>query len=115
MSALPILAIQCNSCSNWVSPFEVVRIGESVIKCWTCYEKHRQIIESWETPPRECALCHITFDDLAKQRPGEPVSMFLHEIDGTFGFVCRTCDKDYVLKRRDLYGNTRFGWQRGVK
>ena len=29
--------------------------------------------------------------------------------------TCATCDADYVQKRRDQFGDTPFGWERGLK
>jgi hypothetical protein len=103
------------TCSKFVHPQEVVRTGESVIRCWDCYNKSNQVLESFSDPPAECALCHISFEVLAARRPGQSVSMFPHWMDGTYGFLCPECDKAYVLKRRDLYGLTRFGWERKIQ
>lgn len=104
-----IIALRCFDCGNQVSPSEVVRIGESVIQCWNCYDKQRTIINSWAEPPTECALCHTKFEDLARQVPGQPVSMFAHWIDGTFGLLCAACDPIYVKKRLDQFRGTRYG------
>jgi hypothetical protein len=110
-----IIQLRCMTCSQFVAPADVVRIGESVIQCWNCYDKQRTIIESFQDPPKECVRCHASFEDLAAQVPGKPVSMFPHWIDGTFGFLCVACDQVYVQQRRDMYGDTRFGWDRKLK
>ncbi len=115
MTSVPIIRLQCFSCSRFLSPHEIIRIGESVIKCWDCYQKHAAILESWDEPPSECARCRVTFAKLAERTPGQPVSMFLHEIDGTLGLLCAPCDKAYVMKRPDLFAKTRFGWKRKVR
>jgi hypothetical protein len=112
--ALPIITVQCMSCSRFVYPGDIMHIGESVTQCWDCYQRIATIVESFAEPPGECALCNTKFEDLAARDPGKPVSMFPHEIEGTIGFLCRPCERAYVLKRRDLYGKTRFGQQRGL-
>ena len=104
-----IIALTCLDCGKACSPSEVVRIGESANQCWNCYDAQRKIVESWEEPPKECAVCHTAFADLAARVPGQPVSMFLHVIDGTVGLLCSICDPVYVAKRRDQFKNTRFG------
>lgn len=113
-SAVPIIRLQCFDCSKFVHPKEVVRIGESVIRCWGCYNKLNTILETWQSPPMECALCRTPYEKLAEREPGSQVTMFMHLIDGTLGFLCKPCDKDYVLKRADLYRKTRFGQERKI-
>lgn len=110
MSDAPIIiAVRCFDCGAQVTPSEVVRVGESVIQCWKCYERERTVINSWADPPKECALCHAQFDELARQCPGQPVSMFLHLMDGAYGLLCSTCDPIYVRKRVDQFRGTRYG------
>lgn len=104
-----IIRLRCFDCSKYINPSEVVRLGESVVQCWDCYDKQKKIIESWAEPPKECIVCHTSFEDLARQVPGQPVSMFPHWIDGTFGLLCATCDPIYVRKRRDQFRDTRYG------
>jgi hypothetical protein len=104
-----IIRLRCFDCSKWCNPGEVVHVGESVIQCWDCYDKQRKIVESWDEPPSECAVCHTKFEELARQVPGQPVSMFVHWIDGTLGLLCSTCDQAYVRKRLDQFRGTRYG------
>lgn len=104
-----IIALYCLDCGKACSPSQVVRIGESVIQCWNCYDAQRKVIESWAEPPTECALCHTKFAELALQVPGRPVSMFPHWIDGTLGLLCVSCDQIYVLKQLGQFKGTRFG------
>ena len=110
-----IIGLACNACSRFFSGNELIRIGESVLLCQKCYRDQRQVVESWADPPKECALCRTSFEDLIAANPGKQVSMFPHWMDGTFGMLCKPCDERYVLKRRDLYGNTRHGWERKIK
>jgi hypothetical protein len=110
-----IIALRCMDCSKQVPPSQAVRIGESVVQCWNCYDKQKTIIESWAHPPRECALCRTSFEELSRRTPGRTVPMYPHWIDGTFGMLCAPCDKAYVLKRADQFRDTRFGWELGLK
>jgi len=103
-----VISRRCMDCSKQVSPAEIVRIGIAAIVCWNCYEKQKQILEGW-APPKECALCHTSFEELAAREPSQSVSMFPHWIDGTFGMLCAPCDKAYVLKRADQFRGTPFG------
>lgn len=104
-----IITLRCMDCGKACLPSEVVRIGESAIQCWDCYDKTRQVFESWADPPKECALCHVTFSELISKVPGQAVSMFPHWIDGTLGLLCSNCDRAYVQKRADQFRGTRFG------
>lgn len=113
--AVPILRVQCFQCSKFCHPKEVIRTGESVIRCWDCFNKHTVSIQSFAEPPTHCALCNTPFAKLIEANPSQPVSMFMHWIDGGYGLLCKPCDKDYVLKRADLYGNTRHGYERGIR
>lgn len=103
-----IIALRCMDCSRQVSPSEVVRIGVASIICWSCYEKQKQIIEGWQ-PPKECAICHTSFEDLCRREVSESVPMYPHWIDGTFGMLCARCDKAYVLKIANQFKGTPFG------
>jgi transcription elongation factor Elf1 len=108
-----IIALRCMDCSKQVSPSEVVRMGIASLICWDCYIKQREVLEGW-SPPKECALCQISFLELAKRELTETVKMYPHWIDGTFGMLCAPCDKIYVLKRRDQFAGTPFGKQRNL-
>lgn len=99
-------------CSKFVHPGEIVRIGESALRCWDCYNKLNQILETWDSPPMECALCNTPYERCTLTAKG---GMLMHLIDGKIGFLCAPCDKEYVLKRADLYGKTRFGYERKIR
>lgn len=107
-----IIGERCFDCSKFVSPADAMRIGESVVKCPNCFAAQRKAIDSWADPPQECARCHRSFEDLARDVPGKPVSMFCHWMDSTFAMLCRACDEIYVRQRLDMYRATRFGWNR---
>ena len=114
MSAVPIILVTCHYCSNARHPREIVNIGDAALMCWHCWETHTQKIDAFN-PPNECQECRRTFDEIAAATPGSKVSMFPHWKDGEYQILCRDCDEAYVQKRRDLYGDTPFGWDRKLK
>ncbi len=82
--------------------------------CWRCYlERHTPAVEGF-TPPAECAECKTNFADLRAKTSGPYVSMYLHWKDFTYQALCFWCDRKYVEKRKDLYGPTPFGKERGL-
>ena len=99
-------------CSKFVHPREVVHVGESVVRCWDCVQKLTKILDTRESPPMNCALCKTAYEQCTLGPSG---GMFMHLIDGALGFLCAPCDKEYVLKRADLYGRTRFGYDRKIR
>lgn len=115
MSAAPfILTIRCHYCSEHVHPKEVIRIGDDVIMCWSCYEKHKIQVEAFH-PPHECSECRRTFEQISAATLGDKVKMYPHWKDGMYQILCEVCDAVYVQKRKDLYGPTQFGWERKLK
>lgn len=110
-SSIPILTVRCHYCSAQVHPKEVIRIGDSALMCWACYEKHKIAVEAFH-PPHECAECQRTFEQIAAATPGSHVKMYPHWKDGMYQILCAACDEIYVQKRKDLYGPTQFGWER---
>lgn len=109
--ATPIIKLQCFDCSKFFHPRELLKIGDAILRCYDCVQKFNRILDTWANPPMECAVCHIPYERCELSPEG---GMFLHLIDGVMGFLCRPCDKNYVLKRKDLYGKTPFGWDRKV-
>lgn len=85
-----------------------------MVWCFECQDKHNKALEAYcaGVPPQHCGGCGISFGDLAKREIGNKASMFLHWKDGLYQMLCRMCDAEYVQKRRDLFGPTRFGWER---
>lgn len=113
-AAIPIIGEKCPYCSRFVSHFEVVRFGESMLRCWHCQQKHEQALDVLAgNPPKACGECGQTFEDLAA-RAGEEVSMYLHLKDGLYQLLCARCDRIYVEKNKQLFKDTRFGRERGL-
>lgn len=110
-----VLQIQCHYCSRFLPASEVIRWGESINMCGYCYEKHTKAVEAFN-PPHECAgPCKRTFAQISAETPGPHINMTAHWKDGVYQLLCQRCDAAYVPKRKDLYGATRFGYERGVK
>lgn len=109
-AAVPfVILLRCHYCPRQVHPREVVNIGDDALMCWTCWEKHKIAVESFN-PPHECAECHRTFAQIAADTIGQSVRMYPHWKDGLYQILCAACDEIYVQKRKDLYGKTEFGY-----
>jgi hypothetical protein len=39
----------------------------------------------------------------------------VHFENGLYRLMCQACSDKYVPKRRDLYGDTAYGYRRGLK
>jgi transcription elongation factor Elf1 len=90
-----------------------MRFGESMVRCFQCQQKHLAALDVLAgNPPEACGECGLTFAALAARTGQEHVSMFLHWKDGMYQLLCPACDRKYVEGRKDLYGPTRFGWER---
>jgi len=110
-----VLRVKCHYCSKFWPASEVHHFGESIIMCFYCHQKHEKAVEAFH-PPHACAgPCGRTFEQIAAVTPGDSVGMTAHFKDGVYQLLCAKCDAEYVLKRQDLYGDTRFGYERGVK
>lgn len=84
-----------------------------MVRCFQCQDKHNEALEVLAgNPPKGCGECGVTFEDLARRTLGEQVGMFMHWKDGMYQLLCAHCDRKYVERRKDLYGPTRFGWER---
>jgi hypothetical protein len=109
--AAPLILLRCHYCSTHCHPKEFVNIGESALMCWNCRELHTQQVEAFD-PPASCQGCNRSFQELAAAAVGEHVKMYPVWKDNCYQVLCERCEWDYVQKRKDLYGLTRFGWQR---
>ena len=111
--AVPIIGVRCHYCSRFFPPSQVMKFGESMVRCFQCQQKHLDALEVLAgKPPRGCGECGITFEDLSATVATPQVPMFMHWKDGMYQLLCARCDRKYVEGRKDLYGPTRFGWER---
>ncbi len=109
-----VVKVRCHYCNRSWPPSEVITTGEATKICCYCHEKHLQAVLAF-APPHECMVCHRTFEQISAATPGNEVHMTAHWKDGIYQILCATCDADYVQKRRDQFGDTPFGWERGLK
>ncbi len=110
-----VVQVQCHYCSRFWPRSEVLEFGESIVMCFYCHQKHVAAVDAFK-PPRHCqGPCGRTFDAIAAATPGDKVQMTVHWRDDEYQILCAMCDADYVPKRRDIFGATRFGYERGVK
>lgn len=107
--AAPIIGVRCHYCQLFARPGEYRLIGESVVMCWKCQERHEAKVSSF-APPAECQMCGTPTELIAARARGAKWSMFLHFKDGEYQMLCPPCSDAYIGKRKDLYGGTRFGW-----
>lgn len=82
-------------------------------QCLSCDHQHEEALQSLATgrPPQECSECGTPWAELRAR--GED-RMVCHIEAGHYRMMCRSCDRVYVPKRRELYGPTEFGRQRGL-
>lgn len=109
-----LILCRCHYCSHFRPPSEIITIGDSIKMCFQCREKHVEEIIKFH-PVRECSLCHVSFADLGERELGPDLRMFVHFIDRSYQILCTLCDAKYVSQRRDLYGDTPFGWERKLR
>lgn len=109
-----VVTLKCHYCQRFWPPSEVLKFCDEIVMCCYCHEKHLAAVQSF-APPHECMVCHRTFEQISALTPGDQVHMTAHWKDGMYQILCASCDADYTLKRRDLYGETRFGWEQKLK
>jgi hypothetical protein len=113
MSALasPILGL-CGYCFKSKPMNFIFRLGESVLICHNCYEKHEKAVNDFALqPPTECAACHLTWEQLSEGVIGPTVPMYPHYLDGIYQLLCRSCSDARIRKTPQPYKGTRFGWE----
>jgi hypothetical protein len=112
-----ILMVRCHYCSQQRWPSEIIYMPKGMGCCLRCYEWNAHAIKmlSAGAPPPGCQECGITFAELERRSPGGNTSMMLHRKDDIYQILCRRCSDAYFPKRRDLYGQTIFGHERGLR
>lgn len=105
---MPVLArLQCQYCSRFVLPSEVITFPGGVLRCLQCQDK-------WEAATaqlprtRHCQDCQADFMTM-----DVPLQWLVWK-DGTAQILCTACRNKYVPKRRDLYGGTPYGARKGL-
>ena len=99
-------------------PHDLHSIGDGgAIICSSCVEWHEKAMRmlAHGEKPDGCQECGITLDALkAIYRTGN-IPMALVVKDGIYQILCQPCAEAYAAKRRDLYGPTEFGRQKGIQ
>lgn len=114
--AVPIIGERCHYCSRTVPLFELIKFGDSMVRCARCEENHIAALDVLAgNPPKACGECGVTFELLAARTLGAEVKMAVHMKDGMYQLLCSVCDEKYVRQRPDLYGPTEFGWKRKLR
>jgi hypothetical protein len=55
-TAQVVAAITCHYCSRAVHPDDVRKMGESIVMCFQCLERHKKAVETFEVPSH-CQGC----------------------------------------------------------
>lgn len=93
----------------------MVRYSNNVRVCHHCYERHSQALDtlSGKRIP-ECQSCHKTIEVLGNEQQTKNVKLVAHLADGVYALFCHPCSEKYEQKRRDLYGETQYGFRKGI-
>ncbi len=104
-----VAKLRCCECSGWFLRSEVVALGEWKVRCRACDERCERAYRSIRGLPRECGACRGDF-----KGPDGKFHAYFHVMDGTMVHLCGACTDRYVMKRRDLYGGTPYGQEKGL-
>jgi hypothetical protein len=118
MTAAVVIGTQCQYCSKFRPPGDVLTWPGGVRICLHCYEWHKKALDLMATGgvPDGCQACCRTFEQLdalyADAAGNTP--MYFHSKDGIYQILCPQCSEAYEQKRRDLYGATVYGKLKGI-
>jgi len=104
---------QCHYCQKWRWPADIIHQPGGVKICQQCEWRHIEALKALSTGvfTGECSECGKSAEQLRSPN-GE---MAFHYENGVYRVMCVTCDRAYVRKRKDLYGDTEFGHSIGLK
>lgn len=112
-----IIGEQCPYCTKHRSPLDFIRQPGGVKICTECEQRHLEALQSLQTGQfsGECSECHMQAEELVAQRRCGPLGqMAVHFEGGKYRMMCIPCNKTYVPKRAELYGETEFGKSIGL-
>ena len=114
---ITVLSLKCHYCSKFRHATDVQHWPGGVVICHHCYEWHKKALDmlAGKPPVRECQECKASFVDQADGSVDGNISLFVHQKDGIYSVLCRTCSDAYETKRADLYGDTLYGEQKRLK
>lgn len=117
MTSQIIITETCPYCSKPRSPLDILQLSFGTI-CIECWHRHEKALEGLGTGNYHagCSECGKSMDEIKALQPSGDtgVKMVIHFENGIYRPMCPQCDRAYVPKRRDLYGNTEFWNQRGL-
>jgi hypothetical protein len=101
------IGVRCHYCNKFRAPFDILHQPGGVQICTGCEQRHLEALEAIGTGNflGECSECHKT----AEQLHSPSGQMAMHFEDGKYRAMCVECDRAYVPKRRELYGETEYG------
>lgn len=107
---------RCHYCSKFRPAAEIRKLGTGGAKiCFRCIEWHDRAIRVLAgQPPDGCQECGLSFKALKDSALTGNLKMFLHVKDGIYQILCTPCSDKYEAKRRDLFGETLYGKQKGL-
>jgi hypothetical protein len=113
-----VIGEECPYCCKFRSPLDIIRQPGGVAICTACEQRHLEALEAIATGNflGECSECGLKAEELkAQKRCGPMGQMAVHFEAGKYRALCLECDRLYVPKRRELYGDTRYGHELGLK
>lgn len=120
MSAAAILLTEiCPYCTHARSLHDIMPFAGTKI-CQECYQAHLEALRVFSDakPPSECSGCHLSYAELCARagiREDQQATMQVHYENGVYRILCKRCSDGYVRKRVELYGDTEFGRNLGLK
>jgi hypothetical protein len=112
-----IIAARCPYCSKPRSPLDFIHQPGGVKICHQCEQRHLEALVALSSGEfkGECSECGLTAVQLQERNRCGPLGqMAVHFEHGKYRAMCLVCDKSYVPKRLDLYGDTDFAHETGL-
>ena len=111
MAPVLIIGVRCHYCSKFYPEREVIRFGESMVRCNKCTENHLKALDALCTGgcPDACMVCEESCASI-QARTGK-ATLYLCAKDGLYQFLCQVCMLKYASQRQDLMRDTRYGYE----
>lgn len=107
----------CPYCRKARNPHDIIRRSSFTI-CIDCQQRHDKALAALSTGQYtgNCSECGLSVDEIKDmQGDGDTgTRMVIHYENGIYKPMCVACDRAYVPKRADLYGDTQFWKNRGL-